>query len=335
MTSDYLQNAEGKRILVVGDIMLDIYEYGISQRINPESPASPLLHSQSLVSTLGGAANVANNLRALGASVSLYGLVGKDADGEQLERLLSANNIEHHLFSDGRPTTAKIRFVEQTRNHQVLRLDREVISPLAVHTLFPDVLKRFFHQIVTADAVVFSDYVKGVFTRPFAQQLLDACHIYSVPTLVDTKPSHLSYFSGCTALKPNIEEAEKMTNLTLDRSLGLREHPQLTNLCKTLRSVSNSDYAFITYGKEGLIGIDPQDVITIAPTAARRIYDVTGAGDTVMAVLALGFAGHYETKTLALPELMRLANIAGGIVVGKPGTSTVSLEELLSAAETS
>ena len=312
--------------------MLDLYEHGGVTRVNPESPATVILDSESITPALGGAANVAHNLKTLGARVTVYGLVGDDFYRTLLENLiLREKGITSHLYCDRKKTTVKRRFFEMTHNHQLLRVDYETKEPIADH-LIPQVTKQFQQDVREADAVVFSDYAKGFFTDSFAQSLLAFSRNSDIPTLVDTKPKNFVYFRGATALKPNLAEAQTMTHVHLGPDQDIF-HDQFTHtLCRTLRELGNIDYAFITCGGKGMVGINNQDQVSFAPTKLVESFNLIGAGDTVMAALALGFATDYKSGTIHMKKLMQLANLAAGVVIQKTGTSTVTLEELTQAA---
>jgi len=319
--------------------MLDAYERGRVTRLNPEAPASLVLDSDSIDYHLGGAANVAHNLRTLGASVTLFGFIGEDYDGQTLKELVTRLRISPNFFHDGRRTTTKLRVVEATRNHQVLRIDRENKTPMD-RSLVDLIMDTFIREMKKGvSAVVLSDYVEGFLIPDLAKRVIDVCSSYRVPVLVDTKPERVEYYKGATVLKPNLAEAEKMTGISLDRQQPLLANPALLTLSKKLQQDASIQYVFITCGKEGISSITPAGEFLTAPALEKQIYDVTGAGDTVMAVLTLGFASGFNLQDvrrdpIPILSIMESANLAAGIVIQKPGTSTVSLEELLAAHKT-
>lgn len=325
-----LQTWKDKHIIVLGDVMLDQYEHGGVTRVNPESPATVILDSEVVTHALGGAANVAHNLKTLGARVTVYGLVGDDFYGPLLQNLLQEKGITSHLYCDRKKTTVKRRFFEISHNHQLLRVDYETRQPIADH-LIPQVTDHFQRSIQEADAVIFSDYAKGFFRDGFTQSLLTLSHQYHLPALVDTKPKNFAHFRGATVLKPNLAEAQAMTHVHLGPDQDIFHDQFAHTLCRTLRELGNIDYAFITCGGKGMIGINKHDEVSFAPTKPVESFNLIGAGDTVMAALALGFTTDYDhgKGAIHMKRLMEIANLAAGVVVQKTGTSTVTLEELI------
>lgn len=303
-----------KHILVIGDIILDRWTFGTVSRLSPEAPV-PVIEKTGHTLTLGGAANVAHNLSALGASVSLAGIIGNDNNGSEVLGLL----INKKITTDGiyiqknRPTTEKHRIVSGD-NHQLLRLDFEVQTGLNAEEE-----EKFFDLISplidTSDAVVFSDYAKGVFSRELAQRIIAKAKRLGKITLADFKPKNKHFFYGVDVIKPNLAEGEAMTGLHNPEEIG-----------KQL--VQDFDaYVVLTRGGGGISVFKRGDAEEFyVPGKKIKMFDVSGAGDTAIATLALGVASGLSVQTAVM-----LANEAGAIVVQKPGTSTLTSEELASA----
>lgn len=315
------------RILVVGDIMLDVFKQGKIKRMNPEVPAAHLLDVENTLECLGGAANIANNARGLCSEVILHGLLGNDAAGEKTRQLAHAAKIELHSYQDGRRTTTKTRLVETSRYHQIVRVDEEDTDKIkeGIAKEMTDQIKK---DLARVDAVILSDYNKGCFTRELGQEIIRECKKQGIPTLVDLKPANIDVFRGCVLIRPNLTEAETITGMKIKVANGLIESQELQEMCKKLKEMAQAEYSVITCGKDGMISMDKEGKFHFAHTEAKKIFDVVGAGDTVMAVLGLCFATGYKNKTLDIKEATKVANIAGKIVVGKVGTSTISIEEL-------
>jgi D-beta-D-heptose 7-phosphate kinase/D-beta-D-heptose 1-phosphate adenosyltransferase len=311
-----------QRVLVVGDVMLDRFIVGRVTRISPEAPV-PVVRFQSEHVRLGGAANVANNVAALGGRASLVGIVGADDAGERLTLQLAAAGIDvDGLVQDpGRTTTEKVRVVTE-RNQQVARIDYEHDSDCAgpVERALVDRITRLG---LDAGALVVSDYLKGAVTRSVMEALLARRSADSggerTPLLIDPKIPHLPFYAGAMLITPNHHEAEVATHIRI------RTDDDARRAADAFRSVARCESVLITRGEQGMWLADATIEGSI-PAVAREVADVTGAGDTVAATLALGFAAG-----ASLGEAAVLANHAAGIVVGKFGPATISREELLAS----
>ncbi|RUM88863.1 MAG: D-glycero-beta-D-manno-heptose-7-phosphate kinase [Thermodesulfatator sp.] len=316
---EVVQAFDSSSILVIGDIMLDQFVWGEVSRISPEAPV-PVVNVQDETFLLGGAANVANNLRSLGAGAYLSGIIGDDSHG----RVLLDLAVKNHIGTEGiiqarRPTTLKTRIV--ARGQQVVRVDREERKQPS-----PDSMKALLSAIskilTGCRCVIISDYDKGVISRPLMEFLAEEASVRNVPLLADPKPSNYILYRGVTIVTPNEKEAREMTGIRLDEA---------GNLAKAAAKIAENLSAkgvLITRGPRGMALWQEDRGLFSIPTMAREVFDVTGAGDTVISVLALGLAGG-----LKMCEAAYLANIAAGIVVGKVGTAAVSREELLSAID--
>ena len=314
-----------KPILVVGDVMLDQFNYGVLADHNPESNADSF-NINNVEYRVGGAANVALNLHALGAPVILGGIRGDDWSGDRLETLLREQDVQTCFTYDGRPTTLKVRHIHEIMGEHHLRSNYESKADIA-----RDVADQFIqsHTLITngdISAIAFSDYAKGFITEYLAQTLIALANHHGIPILVDTKPQKLARYAGSTVLKPNRREAQQMIDASLDGYLPDYRHPAIVDFCQRLRQHSKTEYVFVTCGQDGILAIDPQDAITYAPTIPCEHPDVTGAGDTIMALLTLGFA--HAGKQVPMQELLQIANAGGYSVVNKRGTSTLTLDEL-------
>lgn len=301
----------GRSILVIGDLMVDEWIWGAVSRISPEAPV-PVVAVSDHSFTLGGAGNVANNLRALGASVAFVGTVGDDAFAADARRLLREEAVDDAgIFTlYDRPTTRKTRIV--AHNQQVVRADWESEAPLTPADR-ARVAAHVRERARSCDAVIFSDYAKGLFTRDIVEAAL-ACPL----VLADPKPQNLDLFRGVTCVAPNAHEASAATGIAITNdasleSVGARLLERLA--CR---------YVVITRGEAGmsLFGRDGER-LTISPVA-RKVFDVSGAGDTVIAVLSLALAA-----SAPIEQAMQLANYAAGAVVEKLGTATASSDEIL------
>ncbi|HEX5274070.1 MAG TPA: D-glycero-beta-D-manno-heptose-7-phosphate kinase [Candidatus Rubrimentiphilum sp.] len=304
-----------RRVLVVGDVMVDEWIWGSVSRISPEAPV-PVVAVSDHSFTLGGAGNVANNLRALGARVSFVAAVGADSFAHFVTDLLADEGIgsEGLVTISDRPTTRKTRVV--AHNQQVVRADWEATSPLDAADRLK-LAKVVAREAAAADAVVLSDYAKGLFSRELVEAAL-ACPI----VVADPKPQNLELFAGVTCVAPNAQEAEQATGIAIRSDASLERAGEIM-----LRELG-CRYVVITRGEHGmsLLGRDGEKLHI--PSVARTVYDVSGAGDTVTAVLSLGLAAGAPIE-LAL----QLANFAAGAVVEKLGTATASAAEIVALME--
>ncbi len=305
-----------RRVVVIGDVMLDQFIFGHVARISPEAPV-PVVAYDHEEHRAGGAANVALNVRRLGGKVELVGVVGNDDAAEKLKELLRAADIAPRgLVTDlERRTTTKVRIVT-TRNQQVARIDYE--TDRDVGERIEDALAQVVaSRVDDAGAVVVSDYLKGVVTRRLMAHVVTIGRAHAAQVLVDPKIPHLDYYAGASLVTPNHHEAEVATHLRIRSDADARSAAQI------IRERAKCDGVLITRGEHGM-WLAHETVEGLLPTAAREVADVTGAGDTVVATLALATAAG---ATWA--EAAQLANEAAGIVVGKFGPATVTPDELI------
>lgn len=311
----FFEEGNRPRVLVVGDLILDEYIWGSVNRISPEAPV-PVLESRSENLALGGAANVANNLVSLGAEVLLVGGMGQDEKGERLYNLIRSRGIN----ADGvlpfvhRPTTSKIRLI--ANNQQMLRIDKEDNRPITEKTE-KKIIAYINKTLPKVDAVICSDYQKGILTDKIINTIMHRAKNSKTPVVVDPKGTDFTKYSGATVITPNEREVEHVAPIKLVTREDLdRSAEYLINLAKTKALL-------VTRGKEGMILYRKDKKPFEVPTVAREVFDVTGAGDTVISVFALAMA-----HGLDMEEAAWLANNAAGIVVGKLGTAVVTREEI-------
>jgi D-beta-D-heptose 7-phosphate kinase/D-beta-D-heptose 1-phosphate adenosyltransferase len=312
----YIDHFPSTRILVVGDIILDNYIWGKVSRISPEAPV-PIVNVTQEDMLLGGAANVANNIRSLGGMVSVCGVIGHDEAGRQLLHLLQKQGIlTDGLIADpSRPTTIKTRVIAHSQ--QVVRFDRE-----SKERIERDAHRRIFDYVARhvgegLDAIVISDYCKGMVTSELVRGILKLAKKHKVIVSVDPKVSHFGMYSGVTILTPNINEASIGSKIEIDNEQSLLNAGAL--LLKRLKC----EAVLITRGEQGMSLFEHGGRVTHIPTVAREVFDVTGAGDTVISTLTLGMAAGST-----MVDAARLSNFAAGIVVGVVGTATVKPEAL-------
>ncbi len=305
----------GLRLAVVGDVMLDQFVYGAVERISPEAPV-PVVEVDREVYRLGGAANVVHNLRSLGTLVDLVGVVGADPMAAQIRQELDALGLssEGLVEVEDRPTAIKTRVIAQ--HQQVVRFDRERRGALGVEGR-RRLLERLRSLLPTSDAVVVSDYGKGVVDGEIVGAVLEATKRRRGFVAVDPKPPHASCYHGVHVVTPNTKEVEEMTQLPA------RTDDEAVRAGLELMRKLDTASVLVTRGERGMTLLSRDAPPLHIPTRARDVFDVTGAGDTTISVLTLGRAAGAE-----LTEAACLANLAAGVVVGKLGTAVVTPEEL-------
>lgn len=308
------------RILVIGDVMCDIYLWGTVSRISPEAPV-PVFESMERRPALGGAANVAANLRALGCEVSLLSVIGADVAGQEIRTLLDKQGIAAAwLVEDpARPTTEKTRLI--AHQQQMMRLDREDRSPLD-HAMSHRVCEHAQALLPEVDGVICSDYGKGLCTPGVLGPIFEQARAAGRPIIVDPKARDFSLYRGATVVKPNLAEVEQASGMRLEDEADIEEAAAL--LCRQ----SQADALLVTRGKDGMSLFQPPQAPLHIPANARDVFDVTGAGDTVIAAFSMAVLSGLSFAAAAL-----LANAAAGIVVGKVGTAVVSPVELRAALQ--
>ncbi len=307
-------------VLVVGDLIADRFVWGDVDRISPEAPV-PVVQVTSESRCLGGAANVAHNIRALGGRVTLGGLVGRDSSGEWVVRECKRLGIDPGavVAVPGRRTTEKTRVV--ARHQQVVRFDHEDLADPTAATM--GALSRALRKrLARAAAVVISDYAKGSLEPSVLRALIAEARRRRVPVLVDPKPPRVEIYRGATVVTPNLKEAAAMSGVAIadDRSLA--------SAGRRIQRALACEAVLITRGEDGMTLLPKGGRATHIPTTARDVFDVTGAGDTVIGTFGLCEALGVERSVAA-----RISNVAAGIVVGKVGTAVVSAAELSHALD--
>lgn len=310
---EILDGFKNLKVAVIGDMMLDDYLIGTVERISPEAPV-PVVSIKEERFVLGGASNVVNNLATLGAKTVCFGVIGNDFDGERLLKELSNKGIESDdvIRDDNRPTIVKRRVIGE--NQQLLRLDWEDNSPISVE-LEDKILNRFKERVDELNAVILSDYDKGVLTERVVKEVIKICNEKGIIVIVDPKPKNAKNYMGATSMTPNRKEAREC--------LGTTNLKDIVEIGKELKNRLNLKNLLLTRSEEGISVFEGDEVFNI-PTYAKEVYDVTGAGDTVISVYTLACASGVSLKDSA-----KIANTAAGIVVGKVGTSTVTKEEII------
>jgi D-beta-D-heptose 7-phosphate kinase/D-beta-D-heptose 1-phosphate adenosyltransferase len=304
-------------ILVLGDSMLDVYVSGKVERISPEAPVPVLRHMRD-AEVVGGAANVAANVVRLGAAARLIALVGDDADGARLAALLAAAGVVFDAVIDPtRPTISKTRVM--SGSHQLLRVDREDHAPIA-SSVEKAVLERVAAALPNVKALVISDYAKGLLTDRVLRGVIEAARAAGVPVLVDPKRRDFSIYAGAALIKPNRAELSIAAGSPCETDEDVRLAAE-TVIADTGASV------LVTRSEKGMSWFAADATPIHMPTQAKLVFDVSGAGDTVIAAVACCIV-----NAMPVEQTMRIANLAAGIVVSKPGTATVSLDELRAAA---
>jgi rfaE bifunctional protein kinase chain/domain len=306
-----LPDTSATRLLIVGDVMLDRYWFGEVSRISPEAPV-PVVKVERSEERPGGAANVARNAAALGARVALLSVVGTDDAGRSLERLLGESGIECSLHQDVKlSTTVKLRVV--ARQQQLLRIDFENAPD---HEVLQAKLADFESRLAACDVVILSDYGKGGLTH--ITEMIARARAAGKKVLVDPKGEDYARYAGATLLTPNRSELRQVVG-------SWRDEAELEQKASRLRADLGLEALLVTRSEEGMTlftAVGREHV----PAVAREVYDVSGAGDTVIATLAVMLG-----SGLSLPQAMQQANLAAGVVVGKLGTATCSLQELQAA----
>jgi len=309
------------RVLVIGDIIIDHFLWGTASRISPEAPV-PVVNVQREDLLLGGSANVLRNIASLGGLGTLCGIIGDDLMGKKVVELVeSLGASTEGLVVGQRPTTIKTRVVAQ--GQQIVRFDREQTGIPAQQSLSA-LLGYLENHVHAFDAVMVSDYAKGVISEQLMTKLshlltsIRGREKRNLPLIVDPKPSNFRYFFGATVITPNHHEATQMSGIPIE------DERSLLAAARHIRDDIGCEAVLITRGEAGMALLQGDDDMVTIPTMAKEVYDVTGAGDTVAATLALGLAAGCSMNEAAV-----LANHAAGIVVGKVGTACVSANELL------
>lgn len=311
------------RVLVIGDFILDQFVWGSVDRISPEAPV-PVVNVERESYMPGGSLNVASNLRSLSATVYPCGVIGRDLTGRMLSQAIRREGIETGgiVYDKARPTSLKTRVIAHSQ--QVVRFDREDASEISTKDT-QSLLKFVRRKLKSVDAVIIEDYGKGVIHQKLVKEVIAEAKKHKKPILVDPKEKHFSYYKGATLLTPNRKEAyggyDYLVKVTC-------KEPSLKSVAMGILKKLKAKSILITLGEDGMALFDQKGSVTKVPTTAREVYDVSGAGDTVIATFAATLAAGGTLKEGAI-----LSNLAAGIVVGKLGTAMISCSELVDAVE--
>lgn len=312
------ENFKNKKIIVLGDLMLDQYVWGTVNRISPEAPV-PVVEVTTEFTRLGGAANVAHNLYSLGATAIPIGIVGNDREGDQLRHLMKALNFPtaHIITDESRPTVTKTRII--ANDQHVVRADRESREPIN-SMLLQKVIEAVKQNIEPADALIFQDYNKGLLIKELIADVIKLAKHYQKIITVDPKFDNFFEYQSVTLFKPNRKETEAALGI----KIGSPE--TLENSCRCLIERLKCEAVLITLGEQGMCLLDSRDQFTIIPTKARKVHDVSGAGDTVISTLTLAL-----TTGTCIKEAITLANYAAGAVCGEVGVVPIEPVKLREA----
>lgn len=312
---EILNNFSKKTIMVIGDIIMDQYIWGKVSRISPEAPV-PVVDVMEESYLLGGAANVLNNIVSLGGNALICGVIGHDDIGRKIIHKLRVRGIDTGgiIVTSDRPTTIKTRIVAHSQ--QVVRYDREKREDINHNS--KEIIKEYLkNRISEIDGMIISDYYKGVITKGLVNEIISLVNSKKLPVLADPKVGHFDLYEGLTLITPNIAEASTGAGIPIVDNKSLEDAGRA--LIEKLRSKA----VLITRGEEGMTLIEDNGEITYIPAVAKKVFDVTGAGDTVIGVMTLAIAAGATMKEAAV-----IANHAAGIVVGKVGTAIVEMGEL-------
>ena len=301
-------------ILVVGDLMIDHYLWGKCERISPEAPVQ-IVSIEKETSVLGGAGNVIHNLIDLGAKVDVISIIGDDENAQELKQLLTEAKVSSDglIVQTNRSTSKKSRIIASQQ--QVLRYDKETTHPIK-EAQEAQIVARFKAELAQFDMVILSDYGKGVLTPTLTQSLITLCNAVDKKILVDPKGADFAKYKGATLLTPNKKEAIEASGIDIiDKASLLQSIKQIKEHCEL-------DISLITLSEEGIALYD--ESLRTHPTVAREVFDVTGAGDTVIASLGFALASGYD-----IDQSVKFANLAAGVVVGKIGSATATLDEII------
>ncbi|OGS20881.1 MAG: hypothetical protein A2252_00600 [Elusimicrobia bacterium RIFOXYA2_FULL_39_19] len=315
--NQYIDKFLKKNILIVGDLILDKFLYGSVTRISPEAPV-PVVDIIKETFMPGGAGNVANNISTLGGNAHLVGIIGADSSAESLSSKLKELNINiDGVFTDiERPTTIKTRVMAS--HQQIVRFDKESREKISVAAL-TKALNYIERVMPEMDAVMISDYGKGVITSALLSKTIDLARAKSLPITVDPKIEHFLNYKKVTCITPNLNEA--MQGMRLPKRISTEK--EITDLGNKILKALNSTSVIITLGEKGMAIFEKSKQPVFIPTRAKEVFDVTGAGDTVISVLTLCLSAGAPLK-----ESAEIANYAAGLVVAKLGTATVTVDEL-------
>lgn len=301
---------------MVGDLMIDRYIMGSATRLSPEAPV-PVVNVKNETATLGGAGNVVQNLVTLGAKVSIAGMIGDDAAGQQVIEILQNDGVETEtLVKDStRPTTVKTRVL--VGSHQLVRIDRETTNPISVE-LENQLVEKFESVIENKDIIIFSDYNKGLFAPSLTQRLIKIANQHQKKVIVDPKGLNYEKYSGAFIIKPNRKELAEAAKVE-----GIKTNEDIQKAAEIILKQTNATYLIVTLSEDGM-AIISKDSTQLLSVKATEVFDVTGAGDTVIATIAYFLAAGFSIE-----EACELANHAAAIVIRHIGSATTTIDEIL------
>ncbi|MFK7899121.1 MAG: bifunctional heptose 7-phosphate kinase/heptose 1-phosphate adenyltransferase [Cyclobacteriaceae bacterium] len=304
------------KVLIIGDVMIDSYLWGKTSRISPEAPV-PVIDVEKREKRLGGAANVALNIKALGAEPILCSVVGKSGNGDEFLNLLSAQQLRSDgiLQSEERKTTVKHRIIASSQ--QLLRVDEESTNDIS-ESEYLSLISNITHMLHEVDVVIFEDYDKGCITPQLIEQTVKKANELSIPTVVDPKKKNFLHYKGVTLFKPNLKEITEGLNIVIDPT----SKESIDGANKELKDTLGHEHTLITLSEHGVYFSSDNKSMTI-PAHLRKIADVSGAGDTVVSVAALCLASGVEHATIA-----EISNLAGGLVCEYLGVKSIEKERL-------
>ncbi len=322
-----LDKFKNKRIAVVGDLMIDVYIWGRATRISPEAPV-PIVHVKKRTSTLGGAANVMRNIITMGGDVEAFGVLGNDHRGDELIKLLKEYDIntDSICFDKNWTTIEKQRVIAESQ--QLMRIDYEDLQQVSNEIrqkMADDVIKLI--KTDQLDAIIFEDYAKGMLNENMVQQIVDVAKKYDCITALDPNPRHLMNVTDLTVMKPNRLEAFGIAGMVYTEPTDkVEDDENLMKVAKILMDKYHPKYLLISLAAQGMAIFKQDGSFTVSPTRAYEVFDVSGAGDTVISAFSLALATGADSTDAA-----EIANHAAGVVVEKVGTVTVTKEELVAS----
>jgi len=307
-------------ILVIGDLMIDHYIWGSASRLSPEAPV-PIVNVKNESTTLGGAGNVVQNLVSLGAKVSVSGVIGNDASGDKLIEILEGEGVETSVVvkDSSRPTTVKSRVL--VGSHQLVRIDREISDSISID-LENELTNKLLTHIEKADIIIFSDYNKGLFTPSFTQRLIGVAKSFNKKVVIDPKGLDYSKYKGAYIIKPNRKELAEAA-----KTEKIKSFTEIQGAAQVIFSQTDTDYLVVTLSEEGMAIITPRSN-QLLPVKATEVFDVTGAGDTVIATISYFIAAGFSVE-----EACELANHAAAIVIRHVGSATTTIEQIIQNIE--
>lgn len=304
------------RILVIGDLMIDHYIWGSASRLSPEAPV-PIVNVGNESTTLGGAGNVVQNLNALGANVIVSGVIGNDITGDQLIKILENEGVKTDAIikDETRPTTIKTRVL--AGRHQLVRIDREVVDPLSAR-LEDELAEKLVQTISDVDILILSDYNKGLFAPSLTQRIIKIANDQQKKVIIDPKGLNYEKYKGAYLIKPNRKELMEAA-----KAEKIKNTADLENAAKELFKQTGTEYLVVTLSEEGMAILTPQ-TSKLLPVKATEVFDVTGAGDTVIAAIS-----YFMALGFSVEEACELANHAAAIVIRHVGSATTTVNEII------